>query len=95
MVESNYITKKNYMHKSFFCEVGIWKEVLIVMLLYNFFTMIFLTFIFSTATLKHVAKTVAHLDLSDHVIDVVFTLFDENCEYDSLQYHNQNITLHA
>ncbi|PRD33162.1 UNVERIFIED_CONTAM: Calcium uptake protein 1-like protein [Trichonephila clavipes] len=33
------------------------------------------------ATLKHVAKTVAHLDLSDHVIDVVFTLFDENCKF--------------
>lgn len=33
------------------------------------------------ATLKHVAKTVAHVDLSDHVIDVVFTIFDENCEY--------------
>lgn len=29
-------------------------------------------------TLKHVAKTVAHVDLSDHVIDVVFTIFDEN-----------------
>lgn len=32
------------------------------------------------ATLKHVAKTVAHLDISDHVIDVVFTLFDENMD---------------
>lgn len=32
------------------------------------------------ATLKHVAKTVAHLDLSEHVIDVVFTLFDENMD---------------
>ncbi|XP_054716231.1 calcium uptake protein 1 homolog, mitochondrial-like isoform X2 [Uloborus diversus] len=32
------------------------------------------------ATLKHVAKTVAHLELSDHVIDVVFTLFDENMD---------------
>lgn len=30
------------------------------------------------ATLKHVAKTVAHVNLSDHVIDVVFTIFDEN-----------------
>ncbi|XP_064632214.1 calcium uptake protein 1, mitochondrial-like isoform X2 [Lineus longissimus] len=30
------------------------------------------------ATLKHVAKTVAHITLSDHVVDVVFTLFDEN-----------------
>ena len=30
------------------------------------------------ATLKHVAKTVALVDLSDHVIDIVFTIFDEN-----------------
>ncbi|XP_071528725.1 calcium uptake protein 1 homolog, mitochondrial-like isoform X4 [Panulirus ornatus] len=30
------------------------------------------------ATLKHVAKTVAHVELSDHVVDVVFTLFDDN-----------------
>ncbi|RZC31786.1 calcium uptake protein 1 -like, mitochondrial [Asbolus verrucosus] len=32
------------------------------------------------ATLKHVAKTVAHVDLSDHVIHVVFTIFDENLD---------------
>lgn len=31
-------------------------------------------------TLKHVAKTVAHVDLSDHVVDVVFTIFDENLD---------------
>lgn len=31
-------------------------------------------------TLKHVAKTVAHLDLNDHIIDVVFILFDENMD---------------
>ncbi|XP_046812542.1 calcium uptake protein 1 homolog, mitochondrial isoform X2 [Lucilia cuprina] len=30
------------------------------------------------ATLKHVAKTVAMVELSDHVIDVVFTIFDDN-----------------
>lgn len=29
-------------------------------------------------TFKHVAKTVALVELKDHVIDVVFTLFDEN-----------------
>lgn len=29
-------------------------------------------------TLKHVARTVAHVELSDHVINVVFTIFDEN-----------------
>lgn len=29
-------------------------------------------------TMKHVARTVAHVDLSDHLIDVVFTLFDDN-----------------
>nr|CAD7425743.1 unnamed protein product [Timema monikensis] len=32
------------------------------------------------ATLKHVAKTVAHVYLSDHVINVVFTIFDENLD---------------
>ncbi|XP_031622899.1 calcium uptake protein 1 homolog, mitochondrial-like isoform X2 [Contarinia nasturtii] len=31
-------------------------------------------------TLKHVAKTVAHVELSDHVVDVVFTIFDENMD---------------
>lgn len=30
------------------------------------------------ATLRHVAKTVAKVDLTDHVIDVVFTIFDDN-----------------
>ncbi|XP_034129656.1 calcium uptake protein 1 homolog, mitochondrial isoform X2 [Drosophila guanche] len=29
-------------------------------------------------TLQHVAKTVALVNLSDHVVDVVFTIFDEN-----------------
>lgn len=29
-------------------------------------------------TLKHVARTVALVELSSHVIDVVFTIFDEN-----------------
>ena len=29
-------------------------------------------------TMKHVAKTVAHVELSDHLVDVVFTLFDTN-----------------
>ncbi|XP_065202459.1 calcium uptake protein 1 homolog, mitochondrial [Planococcus citri] len=32
------------------------------------------------ATFKHVAKTVAHVDLSDHVIQVVFVIFDENLD---------------
>ncbi|XP_054003118.1 calcium uptake protein 1 homolog, mitochondrial isoform X2 [Hylaeus anthracinus] len=32
------------------------------------------------ATLKHVAKTVAHVDLADHVIQVVYTIFDENMD---------------
>lgn len=35
---------------------------------------------FVAATLKHVAKTVAHVELSDHVVNVVFTLFDDNSE---------------
>ncbi|XP_043212650.1 calcium uptake protein 1 homolog, mitochondrial-like [Amphibalanus amphitrite] len=30
------------------------------------------------ATLKHVARTVARVELSDHVVDIVFTLFDDN-----------------
>ncbi|CAG0920089.1 unnamed protein product [Notodromas monacha] len=34
------------------------------------------------ATLKHVGKTVAHVDISEHVLEVVFVLFDENCEMD-------------
>ena len=36
------------------------------------------TFVFFTATLKHVAQTVAHVELSDHLVKVVFTLFDDN-----------------
>ncbi|XP_039748664.1 calcium uptake protein 1 homolog, mitochondrial-like [Pararge aegeria] len=31
-------------------------------------------------TLRHVAKTVAHVDLDPHVINVVFTIFDENMD---------------
>ena len=30
------------------------------------------------ATFKHVAQTVAGVALRDHLVDVVFTLFDEN-----------------
>ncbi|KAL5281076.1 MICU1 family protein [Megaselia abdita] len=30
------------------------------------------------ATLKHVARTVAMVELSDHVVDIVFTIFDED-----------------
>jgi len=29
-------------------------------------------------TMKHVARTVAHVELSDHLVDVVFTLFDND-----------------
>lgn len=29
-------------------------------------------------TMKHVARTVANVELSDHLINVVFVLFDEN-----------------
>ncbi|KAL0112481.1 hypothetical protein PUN28_012063 [Cardiocondyla obscurior] len=32
------------------------------------------------ATLKHVARTVAHVDLNDHIIQVVYTIFDENMD---------------
>ncbi len=28
--------------------------------------------------MKHVAKTVAGVELSDHVVEVIFNLFDEN-----------------
>lgn len=31
-------------------------------------------------TLKHVAQTVAHVNLGDHVVNVLFTLFDENMD---------------
>ncbi|XP_018493725.1 calcium uptake protein 1 homolog, mitochondrial [Galendromus occidentalis] len=31
-------------------------------------------------TLKHVAQTVAHVELRDHVVDVLFALFDENMD---------------
>ena len=33
-----------------------------------------------TADLKQVAQAVAGIDLNDHLVAVVFTLFDENCE---------------
>lgn len=32
-------------------------------------------------TLQHVAKTVANVDIRTHVIETVFTLFDENRKY--------------
>lgn len=38
------------------------------------------------ATLKHVAKTVAHVDLNDHLINVIFTIFDENREFIFYKY---------
>lgn len=37
--------------------------------------------LFFVATLKHVARTVAHVELVDHVVEVVFTIFDENRTY--------------
>jgi len=36
---------------------------------------------FFPVTLKHVAKTVAHVDLNDHMINVIFTIFDENRKF--------------
>jgi len=30
------------------------------------------------STMTHVARTVAHVDLTEHLVDVVFTLFDDN-----------------
>ena len=35
-------------------------------------------------TLKHVARTVAHVELSDDLVDVVFVLFDENGRYQQM-----------
>ncbi|KAL4708431.1 hypothetical protein ACJJTC_019667 [Scirpophaga incertulas] len=32
-------------------------------------------------TLRHVARTVAHVDLLPHLVNVVFTIFDENSEW--------------
>lgn len=40
-----------------------------------------LCYLYNAETLKHVARTVVHVDLSDHVVEVVFTLFDENGKY--------------
>jgi hypothetical protein len=45
------------------------------------------------ATLKHVARTVAHVELSDHVVNIVFTLFDENGLY--LLLLQCSLTLHV
>lgn len=45
------------------------------------------------ATLKHVAKTVAHVDLSDHVLDVVFVLFDEDGNYCQLSVYKSIMLL--
>lgn len=33
------------------------------------------------STLKHAANTVAHVQLRDHLIDVIFTLFDEDRKF--------------
>lgn len=33
------------------------------------------------ATFKHVAKTVAKVHLTDHLVDVVFAIFDDNGGY--------------
>jgi len=32
-------------------------------------------------TLKHVAKTVAKVQLTDHLVDVVFAIFDDNSKF--------------
>ena len=37
---------------------------------------IFCTFFLSKATFKHVARTVAHVELADHVVAIVFSIFD-------------------
>ena len=52
------------------------------MLYNNTKTGMFTNCFYFAVTLKHVAKTVAHVHLSDHVVNVVFTLFDENSKLD-------------
>lgn len=45
---------------------------------------------FLSETLKHVAATVAGVKLSDHVVELVFTLFDENgeiCLHQKIMYY--------
>lgn len=46
------------------------------------------------ATLKHVARTVAHVELSDHVVDVVFTIFDENSKINYLIFQWMIFPMH-
>ena len=53
------------------------------------------------ATLKHVAKVCANVDLNDHVVEVIFTIFDEDgdgqlsnkvpYELDFRMYNNHSI----
>lgn len=44
-------------------------------------------FLYTPDDLKQVSNTVAGVDLSDHVIQVVFTLFDENSRW------TENVTM--
>lgn len=44
-------------------------------------------FLYTLDDLKQVSNTVAGVDLSDHVIQVVFTLFDENSRW------TENVTM--
>ena len=42
-----------------------------------FLYFVIVLFIFlSKATFKHVARTVAHVELADHVVAIVFSIFD-------------------
>jgi len=46
----------------------------------HFLNLVLINFAFFCflATLKHAAKVIANVELNDHVIEVVFTLFDRN-----------------
>ena len=46
----------------------------------------------NAGTLQHVAKTAAHVDLSDHITNVVFVLFDENGQYLGTRFPITNVS---
>ena len=51
-------------------------------------------------TLKQVAKLVAGVELTDHIIDIVFAIFDENREFDNCfrfrcVFYNHNKSMHS
>ena len=55
----------------------------------------FFPFFYRLVTLKHVARTVALVELDDNVISVVFAIFDENRKYIFREYDIKFITIFA